>query len=161
MKVLKNNAIYIQKNDLAYLVTTVQNVPDSIISKAVKYGEMIIDNKHRYEFIKFTKKSDIAYLNKQNWLLDYNSIKDLTEKEMIKMGENIAKERNRLAKKFNSLPVEKRMQGLYMELECSQLEYKMNSLRDFILYQQGRISMDLPKEEKDSKLKILVKSIFQ
>lgn len=163
MKILTKNAIYIQKNDLAYLVTTIPNVPDNIIKKAIKQGEMIIDNTHRYEFIKFTKKNEIEYLNKQDWILDYNSIKNLTEKEMITLGQNIAKERNILAKKFNAMPEQKRMQSLYMETQCSQLEFKMNSLRDYILYKQEKIKMTLPRteEQKDKSIKVLVKSIFQ
>lgn len=162
MKILTKNAIYIQKNDLAYLMTTIPNVPDNIITKAIKQGEMIIDNTHRYEFIKFTKKNEIEYLNKQDWILDYNSIKNLTEKEMITLGQNIVKERNILAKKFNAMPEEKRLQSLYMEIQCGQLEFKMNSLRDYIFYKQGKIKMSIPKpeEQKDKTIKVLVKSIF-
>ena len=59
MKIITDDAIYIQKNDITYLNQYLSLnkllIPTSIFEKVFGSNIVIIDNSNRYEFIKFDK----------------------------------------------------------------------------------------------------------
>ena len=55
MKIFANNKVYVQKNDLAYLMRGAEDVsiPSSIMDKV--FGQiLIVTDENRYEFIAFS-----------------------------------------------------------------------------------------------------------
>lgn len=52
MKIVREDAIYVQKNDIAYLTHMEEAIPASIFTKVFGGGVVIIDDSNRYEFIK-------------------------------------------------------------------------------------------------------------
>ena len=62
MKVIGNDGLYVQAKDIEFLtLTSNKNIPFSILDK---YDGNLDGN----EFIKYTNKKDIRFLNKLNWL---------------------------------------------------------------------------------------------
>ena len=75
MKIITDNAVYVQKNDIAYLNQTDLAIPASIFMKI--FGNDIVDDNNRYEFIKFDTPEEIEYFRNIDWMIDYNEVKNL------------------------------------------------------------------------------------
>lgn len=146
MKIITDDAAYVQKNDIAYLNQTDLDIPASIYLKACETGTFIVDDSNRYEFIRFNKSDEIQFFKNQDWILDYNQVKDMTEDELIEYGERIITQYNELAETFNALSEQERIQNTELDMRCDLLGFKIFSLHDFIFYRKGLLEMQLPSE---------------
>ena len=79
MKIITDNAAYVQKNDLMYLNSSSLAIPGSIYMKVFGWGITVINDRNRYEFVKFEEDSEIEFFKDIDWMIDYNEVKDLTE----------------------------------------------------------------------------------
>ena len=146
MKIITNDAAYVQKNDIAYLNQTDLDIPASIYLKACETGTFIVDDSNRYEFIRFNKSDEIQFFKNQDWILDYNQVKDKTEDELIEYCERIITQYNELAETFNALSEQEQMQNTKLDMQCDLLAFKLFSLQEFIFYRKGLLEMQLPSE---------------
>ena len=145
MKIITENAVYVQKNDIAYLIHTDLPIPASIFRKVFGNEMTIIDDSNRYEFEKFEDDTEIEFFNGLDWIVDYNSVKDLSDDEIIEIGQNIAQTRNQIAEQFNSMSEDERKENLGMVTQCESLDFKMYSLKDILWFKQGHLEMTLPE----------------
>lgn len=171
MKIITDDAVYVQKNDITYLnqYLSLSNlpIPSSIFEKVFGSNIIIIDNSNRYEFIKFDKPEEIEFFQGIDWMIDYNKVKDLSEEEIIALAKSIVEENNEIARRFNSMTPEERKKNINMAFQYELLDFKICSLRDILWFKQGHIKMDLPKgidfpnEVKQEKgIKKLIKTMF-
>ena len=144
MKIVTNNAVYVQKNDIGFLNQTDLPIPASIYIKIFGNGIVIIDDSNRFEFVKFDEESEIEYFKNLDWIVDYNVLKDMSVEEIITIGQSVAEEKNNIAKTYNAMNDEERMKNMHMVSECEKLDFKMYSLRDVIWFKQGFINITLP-----------------
>lgn len=151
MKIITNDAVYVQKNDIGFLTQTDLSIPATIFLKVFGSGITIIDDSNRFEFVKFTEQSEIEYFRNLDWIVDYNEVKDLTDDQIMELGRSIADEKNEIAKVFNSMSDEKRRENMQMVVKCETLDFKMYSLRDIIWFRQGHIKMTLPDGKQERK----------
>lgn len=145
MKVLKDNKIYVQKNDMAYLNSSGLDIPASIFMKVFGQGITIIDNSNRYEFIEFTKPEEVEFFKGVDWIVDYNEVKNLSEEELIEFGQSVGNAKGEKIKQFNAMPEEDRRQQyerVTMDLEL--MDFKMYTIRDIIMLKRGQLSFPLP-----------------
>ena len=162
MKIIYENCVYVQKNDIGFLNQTDMPIPGSIYMKVFENNEVtIIDNSNRFEFIKFTKPNEIEYFKNINWMIDYNDVFNLTEDEIIELGNKIAKERNDIAKKYNAMSQEDRKKNYSLIRECELLDFKMYSLRDIMLHKQGKLSFTIPTPKKKRAKKKGIKKLLK
>lgn len=144
MKIITENAVYVQKNDIAYLNQTDLAIPASIFMKV--FGDIfIVDDSNRYEFIEFDAPEEIDFFKAVDWMIDYNEVKALSEEEIISLGKSIIEEKNSIAQKFNFMALEERKRNMNMVSQCELLDFKMYSLRDVLWFKQGHIKMELPE----------------
>ena len=61
MKIITNDAVYVQKNDMGFLNQTDLLIPVSVFLKVFGNGITIIDDSNRFEFIKFEDKEEIEF----------------------------------------------------------------------------------------------------
>ena len=167
MKIITDNAVYVQKNDMIYLNQSDLEIPTSIFMKVFGGGVVIIDDRNRYEFVEFNAPEEIEFFKGIDWMIDFNKVKDLSEKEIIAFGQSIAEERNRIAQKLNSMTQEEIKENMNMVSQYELLDFKMYSLRDVLWFKQGNIKIELPegvtlpadfKQEKG--IKKLIKTMF-
>lgn len=144
MKIVKDNAIYVQKNDIMFLFQNDLSIPASIFMKVFGNGIIIVDDRNRYEFVKFEEKDEIDFFKSLHWIVDYDTVKDLSDEEIIKLGQMAAEERNSIACMFNSMLDDMKSKHMYSVLRCKMLEFKIYSLRDILWFRQGHIKMTLP-----------------
>ena len=64
----------------------------------------------------------------------------ITDDEIIRLGNDVAQERNNIAETFNSMTEGQKKEHMHMVDECEMLDFKMYSLRDIILFRQGKIN---------------------
>ena len=150
MKITTDNAIYVQKNDIAFLNQTDMPVPASIFMQVFGQGIVIIDDSNRFEFEKFEDASAITFFKEQDWIVDYNAVKDLKEEEFIELGQSIVEEKRRIAEKFNQMTIGEQQNHYDMVTQCELLDFKIYSLRDILWLKQGRLKMQLPEEVEAS-----------
>lgn len=161
MKVVTENAVYVQKGDINYLFHSDMSMPKSIFDKVYGQGIVIINNNNKNHFIEFNEPEEIEFLKGVDWIVDYNEIRDLSEEEIIALGQSIAEEKNTIANKYNAMSSEEQEENKNMELLCELLDYKMYTLRDILWFKQGHIKMKLPKAIKQEKGIIkLVNTLF-
>lgn len=167
MKIITDNAVYVQKNDMIYLNQSDLAIPTSIFMKVFGNGIVVIDDSNRFEFVEFDAPEEIEFFKGIDWMIDYNKVKDLSEKEIIAFGQSIAEERNRIAQKLNSMTQEEIKENMNMISQYELLDFKMYSLRDVLWFKQGKIKIELPegvtlptdfKQEKG--IKKLIKTMF-
>jgi hypothetical protein len=145
MKVIYDNCVYVQKNDIAYLEASDLPIPASVFTRVFGNGITIIDDRNRYDFVLFKEKAEIDFFKGLDWMVDYNELKNLSEEEIIKLAENTNKERDEIVLTYNSMPVEERQKHGDMVTKCDLLEFKFYSLRDILWMKQGHISINIPK----------------
>ena len=78
MKILNEDKLYIQKEDLLIIKEEYINVPD-FVEDALK--ENINDN----DYIEITNEGQIGYINLIKWIIDFNTYKDITTDEYNKL----------------------------------------------------------------------------
>lgn len=148
MKIFVNDKVYVQKNDLAYLMRGAEDIsiPISIINKV--FGDIfIVTDENRYEFIEFSSSEEISFFRKCDWMIDYNFFDSMTEQEIIECYNQINNERNKIANSFNALSEQEREEKyVQVSTKIELLEFKMLSARDILWHRQGKLKFDLPIE---------------
>lgn len=146
MKIITNDAVYVQKNDISYLNSFDDiAIPASIYMKVYGNGTVYVNDSNRYEFVKFEEKTEIEFFKGLDWMVDYNEVKDLSEQETIELLESIRKEQNTIATEFNSMSEEEKRNNFVMMMQSEQLAFKYYSLRDVLWFKQEHLAMELPE----------------
>ena len=74
MKILNENKLYIQTEDLLIIKEEYENVPD-FVEDAIK------ENINDSSFIEINEEGQIGYVNLIKWIIDFNIYKDITTNE--------------------------------------------------------------------------------
>ena len=163
MKIITDDKAYVQLNDLSVLMkfNEGKSIPGSVIDEV--FSEIFIcTDETRYQFREFSKPEQIKFFKELDYSVNYLDYKDMSEEEIIKCGDAIAKEMNEVANKVNALVNAKKEAPEELYNKYEQLEFKLLSLRDILWFKQGHIKMQLPKiktEDKAQKKNIF--SIFK
>ena len=89
MKIINEDKLYIQKEDLLIIKEEYETVPD-FVESAIK--ENINDN----DFVEISNKGQIGYINLIKWIIDFNTYKDITTDEYNKLYQDYLKKLSRL-----------------------------------------------------------------
>ena len=89
MKILNEDNLYIQKEDLLIIKEEYVNVPD-FVEDALK------DNINDSDFIEITNEGQIGYINLIKWIIDFNKYKDITTDEFNKLYQDHLKKLSRI-----------------------------------------------------------------
>lgn len=153
MKIITENAAYIQKNDLMYLTQADDAIaiPASIYLNIFGNGVVVINDSNRFEFVEFNKPEEIEFFKSIDWMINYDDVKDLSIEDIISLGQSTTNKKNEIAKEFNEMTPEEKEENMYKVSHCELLEFKIYSLRDIVWIKQGRLKIKFPEEiDKDS-----------
>lgn len=159
VKIVTNNAVYVQKNDIVFLNVLGLSIPDSILLKVFKSNKGVIDC-NRYEFIKFKDEEEMEFLGQLHWIIDYIDAESFTSDEIMMYGQRLAQERKIIMEDFDLMPEYLKKNNMDILRYCELLDFKMYSLRDILFFRQGYINMELPDYSLDRKIKKILKSMF-
>lgn len=160
MKIFNNNVIYVQKNDLAYLTSFDVDIPASIFLKVFGEGAVIIDDHNRYDFVEFDSESEIEFFKSQDWIINYNELKDLKPEEIMAYSNDVAFDHDKYVVKYNSMSKEDKKQNSSLATKCDILKYKCYSLRDLYLFKIGKLDFPLPEGIEKPKQKSIFAKLF-
>ena len=157
MKKITEDAVYVQRKDLAYLIRSDIEVPASIYIVAFGNVPTVIDKNNREEFVRFDEDKEIRFFMEAEWIFDYNKFINMSEEELIAFGKVIAEEKNSIASKYNSMSDYDKHINKIMVKQCHLLDYEMASISDIILEKKELEKNKSKKEEKKGLLSFIKK----
>lgn len=165
MKIIREDKVYVQKNDLVHLNMVDTPLPAIILYKITQGGAFIVGDFNRHEYESFPQQEVIEFFRRATWILDYDEIKDLTNHELDLYGEEIVDERNAIAALYNGLSNEEKQKNQSMVTQCELLEYKAMALREFQTMKRAK-KVKIPEEleqlkKPQNKVKQFIKSILK
>ena len=167
MKIITDNAAYVQINDITFLNHCDLPIPASVFMKSFGFGIFVVDDSNRYDFKEFNKPEDIEFFKNIDWMIDYNEVKDLSDEEHIALAQSIADEMNAIAEKFNSMSPKQKKKNINMISQLELLEFKFDSLRDVYWFKHDDLKMNLPEGveypagfKQENGAKKLIRKIF-
>lgn len=165
MKIITNNALYVQKVDIDFLKYRLHSLPQFISSKIYENSELDIADFNKYDFFKLEDKNDIDFFKSVDWLFEYNFVKDLTTEEITEIGRQYVEKREQIAKKLYSVTDDIEYKNILLQYTLT--NYQIASLNDIIDFKLGLLKMNLPDvfystEVLNQKkgIRKLIKSIF-
>ena len=169
MKIIREDRAYVQYCDIALLMNALCclkiSCPSSVIDTCFKDCFVCMDS-NQYCFMEFKDKAAIKFWMDLDYVIDYDTYKDLSKEEIIKVGESKLEERKRLISSFNSMSKEKRKKH-YDEVatKCDLLLYQAYEFRHLLEFRDGHIKYPLPEGVDEvvhpSKAKKLILSLFR
>lgn len=164
MKIITSNAVYVQKDDIECLNSLGISLPNSISMEINQYNITQIDDKTKYEFIKFDEQSDIEFFKNLDWIIDYNEVKNLSESEIISLYKKIIEEKNVIARKYNLISESDRINNMDYVRKYKLLDFKLYSLLYIINLKKEHIQtfiLDDNENKKSKGIKRLIRKLFQ
>lgn len=146
MKIFRNGSVFVQKQDMGLLMQMDSSIPYSIVLKVFGQGTVIIDEENRYEFIRFDDKHEVKFFKEQDWIVNYDDVKDLSQEEFVLLGQKNVQKQIEIAAKYNSLSIKERAKNTDFYDEYQKLQFQFDMLREILWFKQGHIKMDLPEE---------------
>ncbi len=161
MIISKDNAIYIQKQDLEFLKYYYNMLPTYISQKIFENPDINLDDYSKYDLFKFDDSKDIEFFNSIDCLIDYTSIKNFSIGQLVELGKNYAKQLEEITKRLYATNNSNQEYSSIL-LQYKSLNYKLSSLRDIIDFLNGAINMPLPKKNNHkAKISKLIQKHFQ
>ena len=150
MKIIIDNAIYIQKCDI---INIDNEVPPTILSRIFEDNSdlndlRLVGDHNKFDFIKFEDKTEVEYFKNAEWILDYNLVKNLDEQQLLQLYNTLNEEYKKFKTNNNK------------NSESTILLSKIVSLSHYICFIQGKYShgetsYNLPQEVIEQNSKIL------
>lgn len=162
MKIIKDDTTYIQIKDLKRLRDS-KLLTNSLLFILHILSSDRLDYKDD-EFIKLEDQS-ISFEN-EDWIINFDDIKDLSEKELIDICNDLIYERNQIANKYNSCSMRDRLKNLKLLIKSRDLKYQIDCYKELLDVMNGNKELDLPKGVefpdgfiKESKVKKLINKL--
>lgn len=170
MKIILNNKVYVQRDDLTNLMYFLSTLsipcPASIFDKL--YGPIFVcDGSTRYEFLEFKGSESVEFFKNLDYVVDYDDLRKKSDNELIEYAKNVEEEVETIINDFNNKPEDiRRNEYERTEAVINSKKLKLYGIRDFMMFRKGDIIFDLPKGiseksvGKKSSIKIFVKKLF-
>jgi len=159
MKIITNNAVYLQKYyfDILTSVTlaTGEGVPISMfdITSKKSFGKYASK-----DFIKFSKKEEIEFLKAADWIVDYNLYTNKSVNEIKSEIESVDLEGEKINESFGALSKEQQeLEYGYWSIKAKMLMYRRESLVDILHLKENNKTRTL--KENTLLVRILTKTI--
>ena len=155
MKIITNDKVYVQYCDIFNLFNIVNlmkiNCPKSVSSRCFHKG-IVVNGDNRYAFMEFGEKEAISFFKNIDCIVDYASLINKTEEELLEMIRILFEEGKSLIDKYNNMNSKnqnKNYHNMYKDYHLK--SYKAHSIRDFLLYKKGELQFCIPSDIKIEK----------
>lgn len=155
MKIIKEDAAYVQKIDLANLRDFDGPMPTTVFMKLFSREASIIEDSDAEEFVRFDSKNEVEFFKRADWILDYDFYNAKDADELYSFAEEMIEEINNLTIEYNELSGEEQCKNGMMIKRMNLLIYEIQSLEILIMKKQEnkevKFSELLPIKDKASK----------
>ena len=163
MKLIRDNMVSVQKRDLDALTASKNQMPIFILLE--RYNQLS-NEENPFDWISYHEPEAIEFFKHVDWILDYDYVKTLKEKDIIGLFKKVMRRKNSIKKQYPYIDEnEENMKNGLIDLweEYTLLEYQENALLTILLWKQGKFDMPIPeaetKEEKPS-LRLKLEKLF-
>ncbi len=151
MKLKVGNAVYLQKNDVAFIMHDLCCVPAFFVDEIFTPGEPFIMMDLAEDGMEFCcrleKIESVKWVMNQDWILDYHEFKDLPIGTLKAMRMQIRQELDEKIDIFNAQDDDYRSKNFNRKAALfSQMEHKIFSLKIMEDYLRAKISFVFPDE---------------
>lgn len=152
MKIVTNDRAYVQINDLSFLRNHADlvDIPSSVVEK-VFCKPFECTNRNKYQFIEFNQSEEIEFFNDLDYSVNYLEFKCLTDEEIRRCANKLIEKRNVLCDEIKKLKKEYESISVDWLFERESLEFKINSLKEIMFFNQGKLKMKLPEQYRTVK----------
>lgn len=74
--------VYVQLDDISFLLKTCSDIPNSIQKRIYSDENTNISDSNKMDFVEFTEPEVIEFMRNQTWIVDYKQARDLSKKEL-------------------------------------------------------------------------------
>ena len=170
MKIITNDAVYVQYCDIFNLVDIVTlmgvNCPSSVSTRCFR-NDIVVDGDNRYAFMEFKEKDAITFFKKIDCIVDYAFLVSKKDEELLEIIRLLFEEGKAIIDKYEKMDrnhQNKNYHKMYAEYRLK--SYKVHSIKDYMLYKKGEIVFDIPNnlkidvpQQEKGKPKNLIKTI--
>lgn len=138
--------VYVQLNDIMYLFhETDIPMPASIFTEIFVDKPLIVCDSNRFDFLRFKKENEVQFFKKQDFIIDFDEYKNLTDEEFDQKAIEIATKANEIAEKWNSMSEEERGQNQSLYDDHRNLGYMLNFITEVYAIIHRKRVMHFPK----------------
>lgn len=147
MKIFQEGSVYVQKGDVNEIVH-MDPIDGRVMAALVEAGGGFFccgGGTDNLKFINIAGEQLVEWVRAQEWILDYDEVKDMTEQEAMAFGHALAEEKNKIATHYNKMSGKEREKN-YKEVytQCEDLMKKMRQVAMFIDYLRGELDFEFP-----------------
>lgn len=154
MKIIKDGYVYVQLEDINYLLGK-DNIPRDVLES---FGLIEARNCTRYHFIKITEKAAMKYIEYADCIEDYDKLNGKSPKELSELID-VLNSKIEEAKKDLYEATKPQKAKMYSAI-CCDLTYRRSQVETFYDLRQGLISdIEFPSDVKPPKKPM--KNIFK
>ncbi len=159
MKIIRNDIIYIQLEDINYIVSRNFKFPRNIVIRTIEQGYVAIDEINKYDFICYKDTDIVDYFKDLDVIVNYDELKELSVNELRNKCDSYLDQKDMLLDSFNEMALEEKIVNHSILEEVNNIEYKYYQTNKYLLFKCGYDSFNLPKElQKEKKI---FKNIFK
>lgn len=152
MKIITNDYCYINKRDIANLMCYKYNVPEEIYLKAFPNRLPIVTEYNYYDFIEVDinkYKNFVKMVKETDWIIDLNNLNNIHSKELLEILKVYKLIRKVIIKRFNEMSYQEKSKNRVLILKADFLEYKTETIKDYLLYRLGQVNINIPEKAKE------------
>ncbi len=155
MKIITDNAIYVQKSDLKFLDNL--NIPMSkeLYMKIYSCGVYVVDDGNIDKFIKFDLEEEIEFFKNIDFILDYNRLISLKKSTLVDMYLDMLENCKSKRDKINGMTAKEIKNNIEIINQYHMLNYELSSFDKLLSFKNGDISIELPDGMEPPKVNIL------
>lgn len=148
MKILnkENNIekIYVQLEDMMRLFSSDVAIPASIFDKVFS-EPIVVDDRNRYDFIEFSDKNEVDFLNSIEWIIDCKKYLKANINKLHSEYMHVVKEINSISTVYNRMSNNEKRENEYLVSEYDNLNHKLDAIGSIIQFRNGNIDMSFPQ----------------
>ena len=146
MKYFKNDKVYVNFNDLINMPQLASYSLPGIIRKGLGENYIVIDESNRFNFAEFDLPEEVEYFKNQDWIIDYDEYKFMTDEELEEAARRKNQEIQLLIESYNNLSEEEQMNSYHMIRQHRRLWHQLQDLKAINLYRNNELNLDVPEE---------------
>ena len=150
MKLLRKNKIYVQIEDLIFLIKENYEMPKRIQKKIIELSQTI--NSNQNDFIKFEENYEVSYFLKIEAILNLEDYVDLTKLQIYKELKRLLKAKENWSCLYKIKGQNTKQQVETCQKELTIINHKILAIYDLIDYKENTIEVNIPDAKIQRKL---------
>ena len=157
MKLKINDAVYLQKYDIAFIMHDLNSMPESFLQETFTNNEdgffFIMSGPDDGLYFKnfYKQPESIKWIMEQDWIVDFEKFVKKPLDELESLHEHLRLERDKSIDEFNAKDEEYRGAHFAEEsMRFDRLRHKNSSLKALIDYLKGEVKFGFPDEYQEA-----------